>query len=64
MRFKRFIPPALVVVLSAFLGWLSGYDFDKRNTEVCMWAGFTAALAWLAYMAPDIDNTNDDNHPF
>ena len=37
-----------VCILSAFLGWIAGYNFDKRDLGVASWALFTVLIAYMA----------------
>ena len=37
--------------LSAFIGWLSGYNFDHRDAGVAVWA---AATVWFAFIAANL----------
>ena len=32
-------------LFSAFIGWLSGYDFNARNSDVAFWVFMTVFLA-------------------
>lgn len=36
-------------LLSALLGWLSGYNFDTRGSGVALWAGNTTVFAVIMY---------------
>lgn len=50
---SKWIKPAAagiaVLLISALLAWLSGFNFDQRNADVAYWAG--VALAASAYCA-------------
>ena len=47
---KRPLSFLAVLLASALIGWLGGYDFDYRSGGVAIWALFTLVLALLAGM--------------
>lgn len=46
---KRLPFPIVVMLASAFIGWVSGYDFDARGGGVALWVFFTLVFALIAY---------------
>ena len=47
---KRPLSFLAVLLASALIGWLGGYDFDYRSGGVAIWALITLVLALLAGM--------------
>jgi hypothetical protein len=43
---------AMVWVISAILGWLAGYEFDRRGGDVAMWVLCTIVVAGWAAACP------------
>ena len=46
---KRFIFPVLLILASAVVGWLCGYDFDTRTPPVGIWCFMTLYAAASVY---------------
>ena len=40
----------IVCGISAFIGWLSGYNFDHRSEYVGLWAAITMMIAFTSCM--------------
>ena len=36
-----------LLVLSAIMGWLTGYNFDQRDESVAIWAFMSVVLAFF-----------------
>jgi hypothetical protein len=45
----------LICLLSAFLGWCSGYNFDYRSAVVAFWVYETLVIAGGAFVLLQID---------
>jgi len=37
----------VVVAASCFLAWVGGFNFDKRNPDVAIWAAMTLVFAGM-----------------
>ena len=46
----------IVCSLSAILGWLSGFNFDRRSSEVAMWSFTTLVFAGFAGLIPHVND--------
>lgn len=49
---KRITAGASVLLASAAVAWMGGYDFDYRSGGVAVWAGVTLIWAVLAASYP------------
>lgn len=48
-----------VFLLSGFMAWLAGYNFDHRGLDVAVWLGYTGAFAYgIALVRGDFDKTS------
>lgn len=65
MKLKRVLIGAAGAIaicgVSAAIGWIGGFDFDKRTPEVALWCGATLFISamWFSFALSDMPLDED-----